>query len=62
MQVVHARCCGLDVHTKTVVACALSPGAAAQPRQEVRTFGTMTADLERLADWLGERGVTHAVL
>jgi transposase len=62
MQVVHERCCGLDVHKRTVVACVLSPGAAGQPRKEVRTFGTMTDDLERLADWLGERGVTHAVL
>ena len=24
MQVVHERCCGLDVHKKTVVACLLS--------------------------------------
>jgi transposase len=62
MQVVHERCCGLDVHKRTVVACVLSPGAAGQPRKEVRTFGTMTEDLERLADWLTERGVTHAVL
>ncbi len=23
MQVLHERCCGLDVHKKTVVACAL---------------------------------------
>jgi hypothetical protein len=23
MQVVHTRCCGLDVHKKTVVACVL---------------------------------------
>jgi transposase len=62
MQVVHERCCGLDVHKKTVVACVLTPGTTGQPRKEVRTFGTMTADLERLADWLGERGVSHAVL
>ena len=62
MQVVHERCCGLDVHKKTVVACALTPGAGGEPVAEIRTFATMTADLERLADWLGERGVTHAVL
>jgi hypothetical protein len=23
MQVVHTRCCGLDIHKKTVVACVL---------------------------------------
>jgi hypothetical protein len=27
MQVVHERCCGLDVHKTAVVACVLSPGA-----------------------------------
>ena len=45
MEVVHPRCAGLDVHKKTVVACVMMPG-----RREVRTFGTMTADLLRLAD------------
>ena len=62
MQVVHERCCGLDVHKKTVVACVLTPGTAGQPHKELRTFGTMTENLERLADWLAERGVTDAVL
>jgi transposase len=62
MRVVHERCCGLDVHKRTVVACVLSPGAGAEPHAELRTFGTMTADLEQLAGWLGERGVRDAVL
>jgi transposase len=57
VQVVHERCCGLDVHKKVVAACVLTPGVGGQPRKEVRTFGTMTEDLERLADWLAERGV-----
>src|SRR5215211_1843951 len=50
--VVHERCCGLDVHQKTVVACLITPGAGDQPQKEIRTFGTMTADLLELADWL----------
>jgi transposase len=62
MRVVHERCGGLDVHKKTVVACALTPGAGGQPRAELRTFATMTDDLERLADWLAERGVTSVVM
>jgi transposase len=62
VRVVHERCCGLDVHKKVVAACALTPGAAGQPRKELRTFGTMTEDLERLADWLAERGVSAVVL
>ncbi|SRR6266542_1060002 len=52
MRVVHERCAALDVHKKTVVACAMT----AQGRETV-TFGTMTRDLIRLAEWLTERGV-----
>jgi len=62
MEVVHERCCGLDVHKKVVAVCALTPGEAGQPLKELRTFGTMTDDLERLADWLAERGVTAVAL
>ncbi len=57
MEVVHPRCSGLDVHKKTVVACVLVPG-----RKEVRTFGTVTAELLRLGDWLQEEGVTHVAM
>lgn len=57
MEVVHARCCGLDVHKQTVVACVLRSRSAGQPQREVRTFGTMTADLLALADWLTGEGV-----
>lgn len=57
MQVVYERCCGLDVHKKTVVACILTPDG-----RETRTFGTMTKDLLRLADWLVERQVTHVAM
>jgi transposase len=62
MQVVHERCCGLDVHKKSVTACVLSPGAGGPPAAAVRTFGTMTDDLERLAAWLTERGVADVAM
>ncbi len=62
MEVRHARCAGLDVHKKSVVACALVGEAGAVPEREVRTFGTMTADLEALAAWLAERGCTHVAM
>jgi transposase len=62
VQVVHERCCGLDVHKKVVAACVLTPGESGQPRKELRSFGTMTEDLERLADWLAERGVGAVAL
>jgi hypothetical protein len=52
MQVVYERCAGLDVHKKSVVACVLTSTAKGKASQEVRTFGTMTRDLEALSAWL----------
>jgi transposase len=62
MDIVYPRCCGLDIHKKTVVACVIVPGEEGQPRKAVRTFGTMTADLLDLSDWLVTQGVTHAAM
>ena len=65
MQVLHHRCAGLDVHNvhkKTVVACVLVTQPDGAARAEVRTFGTMTADLVRLGAWLRERQVEQVVL
>ena len=56
------RCCGLDVHQGTVVACLLSGGAHQKARKEVRTFGTMTRDLMELKQWLVEQGCTHVAM
>jgi transposase len=62
MEVVHRRCCGLDVHKKTVVACLLVTEDTGAVRSEVRTFGTMTAHLEALAAWLQAAGCTHVAM
>jgi transposase len=63
MEVVYERCCGLDIHKQTVVACIVVPGTTGkQPRKEIRTFRTMTADVLELADWLATQGVTHIAL
>jgi transposase len=62
MDVVYERCCGLDVHKQTVVACLVTPGERGRPRKEVRTFGTMTEDLVALGDWLAEHRVSHVAL
>ena len=62
MEVVYERCCGLDVHKETVVACVVVPGAGKRPHKEIRTFNTMTADLLELADWLTTQGATHVAL
>lgn len=61
MRLIYNRCAGLDVHLKTVVACArICDGALLQ--QPVRTFKTTVAGLLALSDWLQSLGVTHAVL
>jgi transposase len=51
MEVIHERVAGLDVHKDSVVACVriMSGGKA---KRECRTFGTTTAGLETLRDWL----------
>jgi transposase len=62
LDVLHERCCGLDLHKKSVTACRLTPGANGRIVKEVRTFGTMTADLLALGDWLEEGGITHVAM
>jgi transposase len=60
MEVLYARCAGLDVHKDTVVAavrCVSEP-----QHREVRTFGTTTRDLFALADWLESHGCTHVAM
>lgn len=59
MQVLVERCCGLDVHQETVVACVLVGTPGARPRKTVRTFRTVTRELEALRDWLQAEGVTQ---
>jgi transposase len=62
MDVVYERCCGLDIHKRTVVACALTPGPNGRPKKELRSFSTMTADLLALGDWLAERQIGHVAM
>jgi ketosteroid isomerase-like protein len=45
MQVLYERCCGLDVHQKTVVACMVMTALDGQVHKPVRTFATTTASL-----------------
>src|SRR5437773_11148187 len=62
MEVLYPVCCALDVHQASVTACLRSPGDGPQRRQEVRTFGTTTAEPLRLADWLTAPGCTHVAM
>ena len=62
MDVVYARCCGIDIHKKIAVACVIVSETKGRARKEIRTFGTMTDDLLALADWLATEGVTHVAM
>ena len=60
--VMYPRCCGLDVHKKTVVAGCLLRTEGPEPVQEMRTLRTMPADLLALADGLQESGCPHVAM
>jgi transposase len=62
MEVTFTHCAGLDVHKKTVVACCMTPESGGRNDVQTRTFGTMTADLLVLSDWLSSKGVTHVAM
>ena len=65
MDVIFTHCAGLDVHKKTVMACRVRPdptGQQADGLMELQEFGTMTADLLTLSDWLAEGGITHVAM
>src|SRR4030095_1926545 len=62
MRIVYARCCGPDVHKKSITACVLLRDTAGATQQEIRRFGTMTRDLLELADWLHGLQVTHVAM
>jgi transposase len=51
MQVLHERCCGLDVHTKAISACALVTHEDGAVQRRVRSFGMMTAGCPLGACW-----------
>ena len=63
MEVVYARCAGLDVHKKSIAACVRIPGGQAGRRAaEVRTFRTTLAGLAELTAWLATHAVTHVAM
>jgi transposase len=63
MDLVYARCAGLDVHKATVVACVRVPGPKREERRgEIKTFSTTMAGLTARADWLTAHEVTHVAI
>lgn len=58
MEDIVQRCCGLDVHQRSITACIMRQG---YPRQ-IRTFDTTTRALIELRDWLTEERITHLAM
>jgi transposase len=62
MEVLYARCAGLDVHQKSVVACVRIHGPEGRAQTSTRTFATHTAALLELSAWLEENQCSHVVM
>lgn len=62
MEVLYERCCGLDIHKDTVVACVMITPANGRMKKTIRTFGTTTAEILALRDWIDEQQVSHIAL
>src|SRR3954471_8924076 len=56
------RCAALDVHRKTVTACARILIAGGGLEERIVEFSTMAGDLLALRDWLKQLDVTHVAM
>ena len=61
MDVLHPRCCGLDVHKNSISACILVQ-VAGRVQKHQRRFSAMTQDLQELANWLRQFEVTQVAM
>lgn len=61
MEVLYPRCCGIDVHKASLVAC-LRVQDGRRKHREVQSFGTTTAEILRLHAWLTEAQCTHVAM
>ena len=62
MEVVYARCAGLDVHKKKILACVRVVDRSGSAERKVKTFGTTTEELMALSDWLRSYAATHVAM
>ena len=61
MEVVHSRCCGINVHQVSLAVC-VSIKEEGKTEKYQLSCGTTTAELLRLADWLHGYHVTHVAM
>ncbi|MGO9613723.1 MAG: IS110 family transposase [Dissulfurispiraceae bacterium] len=58
MEPILISCAGMDVHEKKVDVCIVHGPFDKPPKFEIRTFPTMTSDLEELMAWLKKYDIT----
>ncbi|MDQ6738820.1 MAG: IS110 family transposase [Actinomycetota bacterium] len=56
------RCAGIDVHKRMVMVCRILASTDGTLETTIRSFGTTTAELLRLSDWLTAGEVTHVAM
>jgi transposase len=61
MEVMYARCCGLDVHKESISVCVLVVEGGRREKQ-MRRVGSTTGEILELSDWLRQRQVTHVAM
>jgi transposase len=56
------RCAGIDVGKTFLAVCVMMGPLNGEAEMQKRRFGTTTAELEALRDWLTQQGITHVVM
>jgi len=54
MDVLFARCCGIDIHKKSITVCVLLREAGRKEDKQIREYGTTAAAILSCGDWLRE--------
>jgi transposase len=62
MKPAYRRCCGIDVHKKTITVCILPPDGRSDMQIKKRTFRTFTRDLKQMRGWLLSTKVTEVAM
>ena len=53
---------GLDIHRDTIVACLLKGELDTRPEMEIRSFGTMIHEMQKLWEWVIETNCRYVAM
>jgi len=62
MEAILERCCGIDVHKKTIAAWLMVGKPHEKAKKTIKTFTTMPRDFLACKDWLESQGCTHVAM